>query len=97
MQTRKGVNLHAFMKIPFAEAPIGSLRFQPPIINKKWDGILDATQFGPPCAQIDLNWMAEDCLHLNVFTKNLNSTDLKPVVVYIHGGVSISGLKTLNT
>jgi carboxylesterase type B len=90
LKTRKGLDVYAFLKIPFAEPPIGKLRFQPPIPHKKWEGILNAKQFGPACMQ---NYdgpdgdLSEDCLQLNVFTKELNSVDLKPTIVYIHGGV----------
>lgn len=91
IKTRKGLDVYAFMKIPFAEPPIGKLRFQPPIPNKKWNGILNAKQFGPACMQnydASDGSLSEDCLQLNVFTKELNSVNLKPTIVYIHGGVS---------
>jgi carboxylesterase type B len=91
LKTRKGLNVYAFLNIPFAEPPIGKLRFQPPVPNKRWNGILNATQFGPMCMQnyqgSDKN-MSEDCLQLNVFTKELSWIDLKPTIVYIHSGVS---------
>ena len=90
LKTRKGSDVYAFIKIPFAEPPIGKLRFQPPIANKKWEGILNAKQFGPACMQDNGGsdeGLSEDCLQLNVFTKELNSVDLKPTIVYIHGGV----------
>ena len=61
--------------------------------NNKWNGVQNAMNYGPICMQYlyDSEYgESEDCLHLNVFTKNLGSTkDLKPVIVYIHGGVSI--------
>lgn len=88
LKSRKGVEFDAFLKIPFAEPPVGNLRFQPPVVNKKWTGVLNATQFGPPCMQAGGQGTSEDCLHLNVFTKNTRSSDLKSVLVYIHGGVS---------
>lgn len=91
LKTRKKLDVYAFLKIPFAEPPIGKLRFQPPISNKKWEGILNAKQFGPACMQYyngPDGGVSEDCLQLNVFTKELNSVDLKPTIVYIHGGVS---------
>jgi carboxylesterase type B len=87
--SRKGIQFHAFRKIPYAEPPIGNLRFQPPIPNKKWVGTLNATNYGPACMQPNQSIQrSEDCLHLNVFTKNIGSTQLKPVIVFIHGGVS---------
>ncbi|CAG9806196.1 unnamed protein product [Chironomus riparius] len=87
MTTRKNVSYHAFLKIPFAEPPIGFLRFQAPVPNKNWTGTLDATQYGPMCMQNKKHFnISENCLHLNVFTKNLGSTSLKPVIVFVHGG-----------
>jgi carboxylesterase type B len=89
MQSRKGVNFHAFMKIPFAKPPVGELRFQAPVRNDNWEGTLNATAYGPNCIQsVGRYEISEDCLHLNVFTKSLASTNLKPVIVFIHGGVS---------
>lgn len=89
MTTRKNVSYHAFLKIPFAEPPIGYRRFQAPVPNRNWTGIWDATQYGPMCMQNKKHFnVSEDCLHLNVFTKNLGSTSLKPVIVFVHGGVS---------
>ncbi|XP_070498722.1 carboxylic ester hydrolase-like [Chironomus tepperi] len=87
MTTRNNVNYHAFLKIPFAEPPVGFRRFQAPVPNRNWTGTLDATQYGPMCMQNKKHFnVSEDCLHLNVFTKNLGSTSLKPVIVFIHGG-----------
>ncbi|XP_037041115.1 esterase E4-like isoform X2 [Bradysia coprophila] len=90
MESRSGATFNAFLGIPFARPPIGELRFRAPVRNEPWDGILNCTTFGPVCMQAGAGAAAsEDCLHLNVFTKNLpsNQTDqLKPVIVYIHGG-----------
>ncbi|KAG5678816.1 hypothetical protein PVAND_008450 [Polypedilum vanderplanki] len=89
MQSRKGINFHAFLKIPFAKPPIGDLRFQAPVENEKYNGILNATAYGPVCYQkieYDNFEQSEDCLHLNVYTKDLQPNSLKPVIVYIHGG-----------
>lgn len=87
MTTRKNVNFHAFLNIPYAQPPIGYLRFQAPVPNNKWGGVRIAKEFGPMCMQAKRQFnVSEDCLHLNVFTKNLNSS--YPVIVFIHGGVS---------
>lgn len=91
LQTRKGANYHAFRKIPFAEPPVGDLRFKAPIPNAKWNGTLDGTAYGPRCSQMMMNGNpsgVEDCLYLNVFTKSLGTGNLKPVIVFVHGGVS---------
>jgi para-nitrobenzyl esterase len=41
--------LEIFKGIPYAEAPIGELRFSPPMAKEPWNGIFDALEFGP-CA-----------------------------------------------
>jgi len=90
MQTRSGVLFNAFLGIPFAAAPIGELRFRAPIPNQPWNGTLNGTIFGPMCMQAGAGpFASEDCLQLNVFTKNLPSNEtveLKPVIAFIHGG-----------
>lgn len=92
MSTRNHDEFHAFMMIPYAEPPLGDLRFRAPIPVNPWSGVHNATQFSPMCMQINLLSQApvsEDCLYLNVFTKNLPSDEnvpLKPVIAYIHGG-----------
>lgn len=92
LETRIGETFHAFYKLPFAEAPIGDLRFQDPKAYPPLKGYFNNTQYSPMCEQVNLlssSPVSEDCLYLNVFTKNLPSDEnktLKPVVVYIHGG-----------
>lgn len=94
--TRSGVMFYKFLKIPFAEPIIGDNRFKPPVAKKPWNDVIDCTNYGPMCMQEDI-WgaetMSEDCLHLNVFSKNITSEvkSLKPVIAYIHGGGFESG------
>ncbi|XP_014237501.1 esterase E4-like [Trichogramma pretiosum] len=86
-----GKAIYAFRGLPYAEPPTGRQRFKPPQAVKPWgDRVLDATQEGPACPQaIGIN-MSEDCLVLNVYTKQLNPDgavkQLSPVVVFIHPG-----------
>lgn len=90
MQSRRGVTFDAFYRIPFAKPPIGELRFKDPLPNEPWNEPLDGTAYGPACSQvaglIPAADISEDCLHLNVFTKSLSGSELKPVIVFIHGG-----------
>ena len=94
-----GVN--AFLGIPFAAAPVGALRWQPPQPHAAWSQTLEATKFGNTCPQItELGVFAgpvsvtEDCLFLNVFTPGhgaaANARKL-PVLVWIHGGGLFDG------
>ncbi|CAK9829239.1 Esterase B1 [Anthophora retusa] len=82
-----------FLGIPYALAPIGLLRFKPPVPAQRWNGTLDATQHGSICPQLVVETQElqgdENCLTLNVYTPDTNFTGplvLKPVLVWIHGG-----------
>lgn len=90
--TRYAEEFHAFLKIPYAAPPLGDLRFSAPSVQPPWSGVLNATEYSPMCMQLNLlsdSPVSEDCLYLNVFTKNLPSETnggLKPVIAYVHGG-----------
>ncbi|KAF8173182.1 carboxylesterase [Mycena galopus ATCC 62051] len=95
-----------FMGIPYAEPPVGPLRFKNP---QPWKGTeIDATFFKPVCLQFGffdgnasglMPWgNSEDCLRLHVFTPYVPSSQpsksapaLKPVMFWIHGGGNTQG------
>jgi para-nitrobenzyl esterase len=85
-----------FRGIPYAEPPVGKLRFKPPVERARWEGVRDASKFGEIVPQSDKSWLdmaslpkdvpfGDDCLSLNVWTPALGSAAL-PVYVWIHGG-----------
>jgi len=82
----------AYLGIPYAAPPAGELRWRPPAPPVPWDGVRDATQFGPSCPQTagalggDVGPMDEDCLRLNVWTAARPADAVRPVMVWIHGG-----------
>ena len=94
-----------FKKIPFAEPPIGNLRFRKPVPYKHWEGVLNATTFGPSCIQYlfqNDKWLleneatSEDCLHLNIYVpQDIDKAKPKAVMVWIHGGGFVAGQGTL--
>ncbi|MBB1593907.1 carboxylesterase family protein [Achromobacter sp. UMC46] len=85
--------------IPYAQAPVGELRFSPPQ-PAAWRGPLDATRPGPVAPQLPSRLrgamgdfdapQSEDCLHLTVWTPGADAAR-RPVVVWLHGGAWQSG------
>ena len=87
-----------FLGVPYAAPPVGNLRWRPPKNHAPWTAVLQTTAYAPICAQITtLGVFAgpannnEDCLYLNVFTPNLDSSARLPVIVWIHGGGNLDG------
>lgn len=85
-----GKTVEVYLGIPFAEPPIGDLRFQKPKPAQPWNGILDATHpksscIQPPLPMFTVAETSEDCLFLNVWTQGRKGPP-KAVMVWIHGG-----------
>ncbi|KAL9085456.1 MAG: hypothetical protein Q9165_007606 [Trypethelium subeluteriae] len=82
-----------FLSIPFADPPIGELRYQAPqAFSGSYNGILDGTKQAPSCYQFGTNDIlsgpqSEDCLYLNIYTPpNTTSTTALPVKLWLYGG-----------
>lgn len=89
----------AFLGIPFAQAPVGDLRWKAPQPKEPWDGILETKSFGDdpmqPSIFGDMNFRgaakSEDCLYLNVWTTAQTTADALPVLIYFNGGGLMAG------
>ena len=83
--------VRVFRGVPFAEPPVGPLRFRPPVKKAGWQGERDATRFAAAAMQPDdpaIN-KSEDCLYLNVWARESAAAKPgtgMPVYVWIHGG-----------
>ncbi|XP_037731920.1 venom carboxylesterase-6 [Drosophila subpulchrella] len=87
LTSRLGSTFHAFRGIRYAEPPLGDLRFLNPQPVKPWSPkTFDATEDGPMCPQPwdNMTDVSEDCLRLNVYTKDLKGR--RPVIVFLHPG-----------
>lgn len=91
--------VHAFLGIPFAQPPVGPLRWRAPQAPKPWNGERDASRFGADCTQaanpkLRGQGMGEDCLYLNVWAPAGATADAGahlPVMVWVHGGGFVGG------
>jgi carboxylesterase type B len=88
----KQTTYYAFKGIPFAQPPLGNLRFAAPVKNEKWSGYLDASSDAEECVQGSGDDVrgSEDCLYVNVYTPSLTRKN-QPVMVWIYGGAFTGG------
>ena len=89
----KQIQVTEFLGIPFAEPPIGKLRFTKPVQKGNLTSPYNATEFGPGCLQIKnlipglVPKLSENCLFLNVFVPGAPSpANRYAVMVWIYGG-----------
>lgn len=97
--TDAGSRVAAYKGIPYAQPPIGDLRWRPPVPAPAWDGVRDARDFGHACLQPPqqpaglysggMASVSEDCLTLNVWAPK--GARKLPVMFWIHGGALVGG------
>ncbi|KAK8780003.1 carboxylesterase 1C-like [Amblyomma americanum] len=92
-------DVNQYLGVPYAQPPVGPLRFAPPRPLEAAYQELDASRHGPSCYQpahlkelmsnfLDDNSgseMSEDCLSLNVYVPDIQDSGRLPVIVWIPG------------
>ncbi|XP_054155741.1 cholinesterase-like [Oppia nitens] len=92
-----GTELYVYDGIPYAEPPIGNLRFRKPVPIGNWSGVYDAVKYRQSCIQPDKlepdnnipeeSIKSEDCLFLTVWSPLPKTCGTKrPVLYWIYGG-----------
>lgn len=86
--------------IPYAQPPVGALRYRAPRAALPWRGVRYCEEFGG-CAPQDPRYartgirtrqsMSEDCLTLNVVAPEHSADEPLPVMFFIHGGGYVFG------
>jgi len=86
--------------IPFAQPPLGDLRFRAPQAPSPWAEVRDATTFGLASVQsarmmqrlfaANPQPSGEDCLYLNIWSPGADDKP-RPVLLWIHGGAFTMG------
>jgi para-nitrobenzyl esterase len=88
------IGITTFKGIPFAQPPVGDLRWKDPQPPKNWTGVRKADHFGPQAMQRYIyndmlfrsDGKSEDCLYLNVWSPAKSFKEKLPVLVYFYGG-----------
>ena len=91
--TEQETGVVTFKGLPFAEQPVGKLRWKAPEPARDSKAVFKAQKYGPVSFQLPNPYngmteekMGEDCLNLNIWTSDLKGQN-KPVMVWIHGGI----------
>nr|CAA61458.1 carboxylesterase [Drosophila pseudoobscura] len=99
LRGRDNGNYYSYESLPYAEPPVGDLRFEAPQPYKQqWTDTFDATQPPVLCMQWDQFIQGddklagnEDCLTVSVYRPKNSSRNSFPVVAQIHGGAFMFG------
>ncbi|GII24013.1 carboxylesterase/lipase family protein [Planosporangium mesophilum] len=89
-------SVDSFRGVPYAQPPVGALRWRAPQPAQRWHGVRDATAYGGRCPVLASTngprSETEDCLYLNVWRPAGSRPGARlPVYFWIHGGGLVNG------
>ena len=92
-------HVETYLGVPYAQPPVGALRWREPEPAQPWTGVRMAKAFGPRAVQppvySDMIFrsagLSEDCLYLNIWNYTKNKAVRQPVLVYFFGGGFLAG------
>jgi para-nitrobenzyl esterase len=96
-------DIWTYLGIPYAQPPVGELRWKEPQPVTPWEETLPCDSYGPACPQppvgfdegLNVGETSEDCLYLNVWSPAESPDERLPVMVWIHGGAFKTGAGSL--
>lgn len=99
VQGTQASGISMFKGIPYAQPPVGELRWKEPQPVKNWEGTRRADHFAARAMQLPVfsdmqfrsDGMSEDCLYLNIWTPAKTGKEELPVLVYFYGGGYVGG------
>lgn len=109
LQGVRQATVDVFLGVPYAEPPVGALRWRAPVAVKSWPEVRPANAYAASCYQewpartfgpytsefVDTPRHSEDCLYLNVWAPAQRDAKA-PVMVWIHGGGFAGGSGALS-
>ncbi|CAK9803092.1 Juvenile hormone esterase [Anthophora quadrimaculata] len=99
-RSTRGRLMIEYLGVPYAEPPVGDLRFRSPQpLKHTWNDTYGAYSNGNMCIQLGRDGKihgSEDCLFLNIFVPMISgkpekNSSILPVVVFVHGGSFMTG------
>ena len=81
----------AFLGVPYAASTAGTNRWKPPQPRASWaPAVVTAITASPQCAQVQqpagISIGVEDCLFMNIWTRDVEPVTPAPVIVWFHTG-----------
>ncbi|WP_282124428.1 carboxylesterase/lipase family protein [Algibacter mikhailovii] len=97
--SEQDAQVEKYLGIPYAQPPVGDLRWKAPLKLIPWQGVLKTQKYSKKAMQpliAKMPWLkkdtfSEDCLYLNVWKPRDIGVGKLPVLVIIHGGGLMNG------